>query len=151
MTTLACATCLGLGTPAWAFTLDANLASQNRSGANAWGTRFAYQRQRATWLGLVAQAIARGEAVPLMAPQHRIVRLTRCYGPRKRPYDVGNLVGGMKAIIDVLGREIRGGRRTLHANGLIWDDSPKWFTPLFAQEAARQDAVRIEIWEATRR
>lgn len=146
--TLACAACLGLGQARWDFTIGATLKSQNRSGANAWATRFAYQRARTEWLAALMQVIHRGEAERLRSPAHRIVRLTRYYGPRKRPYDVSNLVGGTKVLFDVMGREIRGRGHTLPAAGLIWDDSPKWFTPLFAQTRSTHDAVRVEIWEA---
>lgn len=62
------------------------------------------------------------------------VWLKRVFRPGKRLYDVANLIGGGKAIVDVL-----------TSRGLILDDSPKHFEGIYSQVAGKADQIHIRI------
>jgi hypothetical protein len=59
------------------------------------------------------------------------------YGHGERDFDVFNLVGGLKPVLDAMvraGMEKRGGKVT--RRGLLWDDAPKWCIPHAEQRRA---------------
>jgi hypothetical protein len=58
------------------------------------------------------------------------------YRPGKRAYDNANLIGGAKAVVDVL-----------VARGILKDDSPKWFEGIYQQEPGPSDAIVLTIFD----
>lgn len=78
----------------------------------------AYMTERDHWMVLL-----RVKLRPRRAPDHRVRMII--HSLRNRLIDYGNLVGGAKPIPDCFQRL-----------GLIRDDSPRWFTCEYRQEAA---------------
>lgn len=136
-----------LGPPKFEFRIYRKALSQNRARPNHGKMRFGYKTARRQWIKSLAQLVQVGFVTPAVGP--RIVRVTREYGKGKRQYDYSNLVGGMKSTIDAMQREIKGGGKTLAASGMILDDAPKYFTPLFEQRKSPdgEEAVYFEIWD----
>lgn len=111
--------------------------SQNTMGAIHRGSAgWKYRRYRAAFEGCLRKYT---KAVP-KATKFRRAWLTRCWGRRKRAYDMGNLIGGGKALID--------GMVTL---GYLIDDSPEYFLGSYHQEKAvdGKDSIRIRLEEVS--
>jgi len=136
-----------LGPAKFEFRIYRKALSQNRARPNHGKARFGYKTARKQWIASLSQLVQVGFVAAATGP--RVVRITREYGKGKRVYDYGNLVGGMKSTIDAMQKVIRGGGKTLTASGMILDDAPKYFTPLFDQRKAAdgEEAVLFEIWE----
>ena len=134
-----------LGPPKFEFRIYRKALSQNRARPNHGAMRFGYKTERRRWIASLSQLVQVGFVAPAEGP--RVVRITREYG--KREYDYGNLVGGLKSAIDAMQKVIKGGGKTLQASGMIVDDAPKYFTPLFEQRKSPdgEDAVYFEIWD----
>lgn len=136
-----------LGPARFEFRIYRKALSQNRARPNHGKARFGYKKKRKEWIASLSQLVQVGFVSPAAGP--RVVRITREYGKGKREYDYGNLVGGMKSTIDAMQKVISGGGKTLTASGMILDDAPKYFTPLFEQRKATdgEEAVYFEIWD----
>lgn len=115
--------------------LDASYPSQNQLGANRRGNAgYHYRKLRQEFAAELHRALAATPVPP--ATGKRRVWLHRVFGPRKRPYDIANLIGGGKAIVDVL-----------VARGILVDDSSKWFEGIYKQGPGPADAITIEIFD----
>lgn len=136
-----------LGPPKFEFRIYRKALSQNRARPNHGAMRFGYKTERRRWIASLSQLVQVGFVAAAEGP--RVVRITREYGKGKREYDYGNLVGGLKSAIDAMQKVIKGGGKTLQASGMIVDDAPKWFTPIFEQRksADGEEAVYFEIWD----
>jgi hypothetical protein len=100
--------------------------SQNDFGKSV-GARKAYKLERDTW-SWEMRAWAMHSAGPTKARGPRRLRFERLYHGKKRDRDRGNLIGGMKPILDAIKLE-----------GLIVDDSPEWLVDFYSQ---RRDELR---------
>lgn len=140
-----CAKCLGLGSPDFTFAVYRAAESQNKLTANRGKARFKYKSEREWWRKALQARV--DEGVVTVATGKRVVRLTRLYTGRQQERDRGNLIGGMKPILDALGpdRTVRG--KTTRGTGVIVDDSPKFVADIYEQERSHVSALRIEIWE----
>lgn len=136
-----------LGPPKFEFRIYRKALSQNRARPNHGRARFGYKTERRRWIASLSQLVQVGFVAAADGP--RVVRITREYGKGKREYDYGNLVGGLKSAIDAMQKVIKGGGKTLQASGMIIDDAPKWFTPIFEQRKSvdGEEAVYFEIWD----
>jgi hypothetical protein len=92
--------------------IQRKIESQNQRDSKHWSQRNA---ERQAWHTLI-----RMQLMPRTPPNHP-VKVTIC-SYRTRLLDYANLVGGAKPIPDVL-----------KALGYIKDDSPQWFTGIYAQ------------------
>lgn len=109
--------------------------SQNQLGANGRGkSGWHYRRFRQEFAAALHAALGRVE-IP-KATLKRRVWIKRVYRPGKRPYDVANLLGGGKALVDVL-----------VSRGLLKDDSPKWFEGIYAQEPGPTDQIQLAFFD----
>lgn len=107
--------------------------SQNQLGANRpGGAGWHYRKLRQEFAGALHAALV--EAQIPQATVRRRLWLRRVYGKRKRAYDVANLIGGGKHIIDVL-----------VSRGLLKDDSPRWLEGIYAQEPGPEDLIIIRL------
>ena len=141
----ACIACLGLGEPQWTFSLPVAAGSQNKGGFNKGAAMHSYRRARGAWIGYLS-VMARHHKIP-PATGRRAVRITRQYSGLKRPFDYGNLVGGLKAVVDAMQREIGGKAKAIPGAGLIVDDSEKWFVGIYEQRKGASDCVVFELWD----
>lgn len=109
--------------------------SQNQLGANGRGkSGWHYRRFRQEFAAALHSALS---AVTIPRAVHkRRVWIKRIYRPGKRPYDVANLLGGGKALVDVL-----------VSRGLLKDDSPKWFEGIYAQEPGPADQIQLAFYD----
>lgn len=115
--------------------LPISYPSQNQLGANARGSAgWHYRRLRQEFAAALHAALATAD-VPKATIKRR-VWLRRVYGPRKRRYDLANLIGGGKAIVDVL-----------VSRGLLKDDSPAWFEGFYEQVPGEADAIHLRIFD----
>lgn len=107
--------------------------SQNQLGGNAkGGAGWHYRRLRQEFASALCAALAAFK-VPKAIGKRR-VWLTRIFKPGKRAYDVANLIGGGKHIVDCL-----------VARALLIDDSAKYFEGIYAQHAGPSDAIRLRF------
>jgi hypothetical protein len=107
--------------------------SQNQLGGNArGGAGWHYRRLRQEFASALFSALSAFN-VPKATTKRR-VWLSRLFKPGKRAYDVANLIGGGKHIVDCL-----------VARALLIDDSPKWFEGIYAQTASTHDAIRLRF------
>jgi hypothetical protein len=114
--------------------------SQNDFGKSA-GARRKYTAERQTWEWEM-RAWALHSTGPSKAAGPRRVFFERFYhGAGTRDRDRGNLIGGMKPILDAITRE-----------GLIVDDTPRWCADFYSQQ---RDELRsgllitledLEVW-----
>lgn len=106
-TNIPCARCgydpTAIVTSRWEFTIARRVHSLNAHRGNYGGQRWAYKRDRDAWQWefKVARINAR---IPSAIAKRRVM-LTRLYSGRERAFDVDNLVGGMKLVIDAMVRE----------------------------------------------
>lgn len=140
-----CIKCNGLGEPDFSFSVAKTVSSQNTMGGNKGGARWGYARDRSAWIDALCQAVERGAVT--VATGRRVVRITRQFAGRKRELDYGNLVGGLKMVVDAMQREIGGKKKTIPGAGIITDDSSRGMISIYAQKRAESDAVLFEIWE----
>jgi hypothetical protein len=113
--------------------IPVNFPSQNQLGANKPGRAgWHYRRLRMDFAGALHAALAAAK-VP-KATKKRRVWFKRVFRPGKRPYDVANLIGGGKHIVDVL-----------VTRGLLKDDSPAWLEGIYAQAAGNEDLVCLRF------
>ena len=110
------------------------LKSQNTLKGNTKHGRFAYQDERAWWHKQFATAVMAGWVT--VAKGYRVVRVTRVLGKGAKLFDIGNLVGGCKAMIDAMVNV-----------GVLVDDSPKHCFITYRQVRGEHDAVKFEVWE----
>jgi hypothetical protein len=116
-----------------ALSIPVSLPSQNQLGGNARGSAgWHYRRLRQEFAAALHAALAAASIAS--ATLKRRAWLKRVYRPGKRRYDYGNLVGGAKAVIDVLVNR-----------GLLVDDSPQWFEGIYSQEPGPADAIHIRL------
>lgn len=109
----------------WSFFVDKEVQSLNAHHVNA-GAKWQqaiYRRERDEWM-LWMQA-AKGNQMITRAQAKRRVRLVRMYTGRQRPFDVDNLIGGCKQVVDGMVRA-----------GLLRDDSKQWAEIEYDQEKA---------------
>lgn len=123
----------------WSFVLAHEIQSLNKRGTNrgAWAVRNAYKADRdmAQWLVKEKRLALR---IPKATSQRRLT-LTRFYGPSGRQYDIQNLVGGGKALVDAFVRE-----------GLLVDDRPEFAEIHHLQERALRGAIGVLLEEISR-
>jgi hypothetical protein len=109
--------------------------SQNQLGANSRGfSGHRYRKARQEFASSLHQALS-VSALPVGSVRRR-AWMRRVYRPGKRAYDVANLIGGGKAIVDVL-----------VSRGLIKDDSPKWFEGIYQQSPGPEDLICITLYD----
>ncbi len=114
--------------------IPASFPSQNQLGGNARGTAgWHYRRLRQEFAAALHGALAAVGIPP--ATEKRRVFLRRVYRPGKRPYDVANLIGGGKHIVDVL-----------VSRGLLRDDSSAWFEGIYSQVPGDDDAIQLSFY-----
>lgn len=115
--------------------LPCSFPSQNQLGANARGfAGLKYRKIRQEFAAYLHTALASAQ-VPAAQGRRRIW-LKRIYRPGKRLYDVANLQGGGKALVDVL-----------VSRGILRDDSPKYFEGIYQQEPGDDDAIVLTIFD----
>lgn len=113
--------------------IPVSFPSQNQLGGNArGGAGFHYRKLRQEFAAALHRALGNAE-VPVAKGKRR-VWLKRLYKPGKRPYDVANLVGGGKHIVDCL-----------VTRGLLIDDAPKYFEGIYAQVQGTADAITLRF------
>lgn len=95
----------------WELAIARTVHSLNAHRGNYGGTRWAYRRDRDEWQ--LAFKVARINARIPTATGKRRVTMTRLYSGRERAFDVDNLAGGMKLVVDAMVRE-----------GLLLGDDP---------------------------
>lgn len=157
----ACAKCgsaIGVA-PQWVLFVHLRPPSQNDNVDRAGGGRFAFRKLRESWVRAIRHAMndtggGRFEIVPRATGKRRIV-LTRLYCGREQERDYGNLVGGMKLIVDAMQpprqRKLATGKRkgqeiTVDGAGLILDDSPELLDDVYLQvRTDDRSGLRIEI------
>lgn len=143
-----CVRCLGLGKPDHEFIVLGALASQNRAPTNHGPWRFAYQKARREWVKEFRSKLDAG--LVTRADGRRVVRMTRLYSGRKREWDRGNLIGGMKLVLDAMSRPRaakQAAKGVIDGVGLIVDDSPKWLLDVYEQERTEMICgMRFEFW-----
>lgn len=103
------------------------LAGRGRSGRERWWGR--YQSGRNRWQEFLDKAWSDERA-----DGPRKVTFTRIMGPRERPYDDDNLIGGLKSLRDYL-VDCR----------FITGDSPEHATFVYKQERGKESAIDILI------
>lgn len=109
--------------------------SQNQLGANARGAAgYHYRKLRQEFAATLHSGLA-AISIPRATGKRRIW-LRRVFRPKKRHYDIGNLVGGAKGIIDVL-----------VARGILRDDSPEHFEGIYQQGPGPTDAIHLKIYD----
>jgi hypothetical protein len=119
----------------WVLRIDRDAPSQNILASNKGGARFKYKREREAWVTLLSVEKARLRAPEAGKP--RRVQVRRLYSGRKKQRDMGNLIGGLKPVIDAL-----------KWSGWIVDDSPAWVEVHYSQErVASGDGTLITIEE----
>jgi len=109
--------------------LDHAVFSLNTTGTNTKNNR-AYRKQRKTW----ARLLLREYSGLKRATAKRRISITRLWGKGKRAYDYGNLVGGLKPLLDEIVRA-----------GLLLDDSPKCCADYYYQYKAPDGIDRVVI------
>jgi len=115
--------------------VDCSYPSQNQLGANSRGKMgWHYRRLRQEFAALLHSALAES-AVPKATGKRRLW-LRRVFRPGKRPYDIANLVGGGKAVVDVL-----------VSRGLLIDDSPKWLEAYYQQAPGDADRIHLRFFD----
>lgn len=141
----ACITCMGLGEPLFTIFIPGRVSSQNGGGSNRGAAMHAYRRERDAWIRSL-HVMGLGRQMP-KEDGRRIVRITRNYTGRCQQMDYGNLVGGMKPIVDAMQREIKGRNTIIRGAGLIIDDSPQRFTGIYEQRRADADLLTFDVWD----
>lgn len=115
--------------------LPISYPSQNQLGANARGSAgWHYRRLRQEFAAALHAALADSN-VPKATGKRR-VWIRRLYKPGKRPYDLANLIGGGKAIVDVL-----------VSRGLLKDDSAEWFEGFYEQVGGDADSISLRFFD----
>lgn len=116
----------------WTVECAGIIPSQNALGGNH-KTGFVYRRYRKFY----EHALVELNAVP-RANKFRAVLITRVYGKRCRTYDMGNLVGGCKPLVDVL-----------KGFAVILDDRDDCARFYYKQERSADgiDRIRLQILE----
>lgn len=100
--------------------------SQNEIGKSV-GARKVYKHERDAWTWeMRAWRLSAGG--PTAASGVRRIFFERLYTGRQQARDLGNLIGGMKPVLDAVKLE-----------GLIVDDAPKWLIDAYSQ---RRDELR---------
>tara|TARA_R100001082_G_scaffold110915_2_gene92379 strand:+ start:3679 stop:3999 length:321 start_codon:yes stop_codon:yes gene_type:complete len=94
--------------------------------------------RKKAYKNLLHMVMAYGDK-PLPQYENRVeIRVTRLWGKRKRAFDIDNLYGGCKFILDAL--------KTKGGLGIIQDDSPKHTSLVVEQRKSEGDlAGGIEI------
>jgi hypothetical protein len=106
-TNVPCARCgydpTAIVTGRWEFAIARPVHSLNAHRGNYGSTRWAYRHDRDGWQWefKVARINAR---IPTAVAKRRVT-LTRLYSGRERAFDVDNLAGGMKLVVDAMVRE----------------------------------------------
>jgi hypothetical protein len=118
----------------WAFLIPMDAPTQNVIAQNKGGKRWAYKRMRDDFT-LMIMACTRSIAIPAAKRKRRVV-ITRRYDGRKQERDFGNLVGGLKMVVDAM----------VHAKLLV-DDSPQWVEDFYRQERAVTDIGLLVLLE----
>lgn len=133
--------------PQWTLFVRLRPPSQNENVDRAGGGRFTFMKLREQWVRAIRHAMedtgrGRFEPVPRATGRRRVV-MTRVFSGRERERDYGNLVGGMKLVVDAMRPPkqvaIKSGKRkgqvvTVDGAGLIVDDSPTWLDDVYLQE-----------------
>lgn len=141
----ACVQCMGLGKPRHAFFVTRKVNSQNGGGHNGGAAMHAYRRERDAWIRDLYFMVKSGGVTE--ADGRRVVRITRDFAGRCRKMDYGNLVGGLKPVVDAMQREIGGKSRPIKGAGIIIDDSPDRFIGIYEQRRGDIDGVTFEVWD----
>jgi hypothetical protein len=121
-------------TASWDFDTDREVHSLNEHRGNYAGTRWAYKRDRDAW-----QWVLKIERIKQRIPtatERRRVTLTRIYSGRQRAFDLDNLAGGMKLVVDAMVRE-----------ELLMGDGPKEAEIHYAQERSEKSGLRVLLEE----
>ncbi len=114
-------------------TIPISWPSQNELGSNGkGGAGWHYRRLRQEFASELYAALTQA-SVP-EATGRRRVWLTRIYKPGKREYDVANLLGGGKHIVDCL-----------VTRSLLIDDKRKFFEGVYSQIPGPADAIHLRF------
>ncbi len=116
------------------FEVARKLASQNKLKGNTKAGRYAYQQERAWWHKQFSMAVMAKWVTK--ASKYRIVRVTRIIGKGGKFFDMGNLVGGCKAMLDAMVN-----------TGVLVDDSPTHCFISYKQVRGEIDKVKFEVCE----
>ena len=125
--------------------IPGRVVSQNRGGSNAGAAMHAYRRERDMWIRSL-HVMGLGRPMP-KDDAIRVVRITRNYAGRCQQMDYGNLVGGLKPVVDAMQREIGGKKHAMRGAGLIVDDSPQRFIGIYEQRRADADVLTFDVWD----
>lgn len=117
-----------------AFEVARSLPSQNKLKGNTRESSYAYSSERAWWHKQLSMAKMAKWVTP--ASGFRVVRITRVLGKGSKFFDMGNLVGGCKAMLDAMVN-----------TGVLVDYSPTHCSIFYRQVRGEFDAVRFEVWE----
>jgi hypothetical protein len=145
-----------LGDPIAEFRIYQSAKSQNELKSGSRNQWYAYSKARERWIELFKQRVDDGIATQATEGNRRIVRFTREYwrsdkGAALREFDDANMVGGLKVVVDAMTRKIANRKKQISAAGILWDDSPKYFTGVYDQmQAMSGNAIFFEIWEVPR-
>jgi hypothetical protein len=113
--------------------IPVSFPSQNQLGANARGNAgWHYRRLRQDFAAALHAELAKSK-VP-KAKGKRRVWFKRVYRSGKRPYDWANLVGGGKAIVDVL-----------VTRGLLLNDTPRDLEGIYSQVPGDCDEIHLRF------
>jgi hypothetical protein len=134
-----CALCGGdpsaLVRATWTIEVARDVPSQNVLASNKGASRWRYAKERDEWVRLLGL-----HRFILLIPKASILRrvtFLRTYSGRQKLRDRGNLIGGLKPVLDAM---------TL--TGLIVDDSPKWCEDYYFQARVEKGgALTIKIEE----
>lgn len=130
-----CQVDLGQGIEArWELFIPLETPSQNAVAANKGGTRQRYKELRTAFCQLLMDQKVR-KSIPRATRRRRVI-FTRHYCGRAQERDRGNLVGGMKPLLDAM-----------HRVGLLVDDAPEWVEDWYRQQRSTRSGTMITLEE----
>lgn len=108
-------------------------------------SRAMYRKLRDGWayaLGMLGRHVPKvGEGY---RPKRRVT-VVRVMGPRQREFDVLNMAGGLKPIIDAMLPTRMVGKHHVMGASMLVDDSPAWVDIVMVQERGPVAGCRITI------
>ena len=116
------------------FDVPRKLKSQNELKGNSRAGNGPYVTERSWWHKQFATAVMAGLVTIAKGPKY--VRITRYSDARGKVLDVGNMVGGCKALVDAMVNV-----------GILVDDSPEFCSIYYRQMRGTINEVRFEVWE----
>ena len=119
----------------WVIEIERDVPSQNVLASNKGASRWRYAKERNDWR-LLLQMQRDEQSIPKATAKRRVTFL-RTYSGHQKLRDLGNLIGGLKPVLDAM---------TL--TGLIVDDSPTWLEDHYHQARVKDGAcLTIQIEE----